>query len=66
MSGRWLPITTQVWETAVTPCDCCGQVVPKRLWVAEVEGEEHRFCSPACVELYRDYVVPKLKGEPRT
>ena len=27
MVGRWEPIETQVWETVVTPCDCCGQVV---------------------------------------
>ena len=31
--GRWEPIVTQVWDTVVTPCDCCGQVVAKRLWV---------------------------------
>lgn len=57
--GRWEPIVTQVWETAVTPCDCCGQVVARRLWVAEVGGEERRFCSPACEDLYLAYVVPK-------
>jgi hypothetical protein len=57
--GRWEPIKVQVWETVVTPCDCCGQVVAKRLWVAEVEGEERRFCGPPCVELYRRYVLPK-------
>lgn len=57
--GRWEPIVTQVWETAVTPCDCCGQVVASRLWVAAVGEELHRFCSPECEELYESYVVPK-------
>jgi hypothetical protein len=57
--GRWEPIVTQVWETVVTPCQCCGQVVAKRRWVAEVEGEELRFCGPACEELYRAYVLPR-------
>jgi hypothetical protein len=69
MAGRWEPIVTQVWETVVTPCDCCGQVVAKSLWIAEVEGVERRFCSTACEELYRSYVLPKLRAgstrEPR-
>ena len=55
--SRWEAIETQVWETVVTPCECCGQVVPKRLWVAEVDGRERRFCGPACEELYRTYVL---------
>jgi hypothetical protein len=55
--GRWEPIVTQVWETAVTPCECCGQVVARRLWVADVEGAERRFCSPECEALYRRHVL---------
>jgi hypothetical protein len=61
--GIWEPIRTQVWETIVRPCDCCGQVVAKQLWKAEVGGEERRFCGPACEELYRTYVLPRL-GSP--
>jgi len=53
---------TQVWETVVTPCDCCGQVVAKQLWVAEVGGEERRFCGPTCEELYRTYVLGRRGG----
>jgi hypothetical protein len=56
MTGRWEPISAQVWETVVTPCECCGQVVPRRLWVVEIDGVERRFCSPECEELYRTYV----------
>jgi hypothetical protein len=48
-----------VWETVVTPCECCGQVVARRLWVADVEGAERRFCSPACEQLYRTYVLAR-------
>ena len=52
---------TQVWETSVTPCECCGQIVARRLWVAEVAGEERRFCTPECEELYRTYVLRKRR-----
>jgi hypothetical protein len=62
MAGQWQPITTQIWETVVTPCDCCGQVVAKRIWVVELEGEDMRFCSPVCEELYRSYVLPKARA----
>jgi hypothetical protein len=57
--GEWEPVTTQVWETVVRPCECCGQVVAKRLWKVDVEGNELRFCGPACEELYRTYVQPR-------
>ena len=33
-------IETEVWDTVITPCDCCGQVVAKQLWVVEVEATE--------------------------
>lgn len=59
--GRWEQIETQVWTTVITPCDCCGQVVPRQLWVAEVDGEEHRFCGTRCEELYATHVVPQRR-----
>ena len=58
--GRWVVLTPAVWETVVRACDCCGQVVPKRLWVVDVEGSERRFCGLECESLYRSYVLPKL------
>jgi len=60
--GRWQDIHVEVWETVVTPCECCGQVVPKRLWMAEVEGQERRFCSETCEVLFRDYVLPRQRA----
>ena len=59
-TGTWRPLHPQVWETVVTPCDCCGQVVAKQLWVVEVAGEESAASADrACEELYRDYVVSR-------
>jgi hypothetical protein len=60
-AGAWEPVRPQVWETVVTPCDCCGQVVAKQLWVVEVEGERRRFCGPECERLYREYVLPRRR-----
>ena len=61
-AGNWQTLAPQVWETVVTPCDCCGQVVAKRLWVVDVAGQERRFCGPECEELYRDYVVARKEA----
>jgi len=58
-TGSWQTLAPQVWETVVTPCDCCGQVVAKRLWVVSIDGAERRFCGPDCEALYRDYVVAR-------
>jgi hypothetical protein len=62
MSGAWEELEPQIWETVVTPCDCCGQVVAKRLWRIEIDGVDRRFCGPDCEQLYRKYVIPKLKS----
>lgn len=61
--GEWEPIEPQVWETVVIPCRCCGQVVAKRLWKVEVEGEAMRFCGPTCEELYRTYVLSQREDD---
>ena len=60
-SGRWKAYATRTKRPHSTARrrDCCGQVVAKRLWVVEVEGEERRFCGPDCEKLYREYVVPR-------
>lgn len=59
--GEWEPIRTQVWETVVTPCECCGQVVATRLWKVELDGETYRFCGPECEDLYRTYVLARKR-----
>jgi ribosomal protein L24E len=57
--GHWEPIVMQVWDTVITPCDCCGQVVAKQLWIVDIDGEPHRFCSERCEELFRTHVMPQ-------
>ncbi len=61
--GRWEEIHPEIWDTVVTPCDCCGQVVARRLWIVEVDNTDRRFCSTRCEELYRTYVVGPTANE---
>jgi branched-chain amino acid aminotransferase len=64
--GRWEEIHPEIWDTVVTPCDCCGQVVARRLWIVEVDNTERRFCSTRCEELYRTYVVGRTANATRS
>lgn len=64
MTGTWREQAPAVWETVVTPCDCCGQVVAKRLWIVQTGDGERRYCSPECEQLYQEYVVPRLAVDP--
>ena len=61
--GSWEPIHTEVWDTVVTPCDCCGQVVVRRRWIAEISGERRQLCSQECEALYRRYIMKERTEE---
>jgi hypothetical protein len=64
MSGHWEEVRSEVWDTVVTPCDCCGQVVAGRQWVVEVPGEgRRRFCDATCEDLYRTHVLARRARE---
>ena len=58
-----MTLAPEVWDTVVTPCECCGQVVARRLWIVNVDGAERRFCSTRCEELYRTYVVARSEDQ---
>ena len=48
-------------ETNIINCQLCGQMIPKDLWVANLDGERKVFCSPECEEIYLQYWLPKYK-----
>ena len=57
--GYWEDLERAWWDTNVVNCSFCGQMIPKRRWVAEVDGEVRSFCSLDCEQLYVSYWVPK-------
>lgn len=57
--GQWEPLEAVWWETNVATCTFCGEMIPKRQWVAEHGGERRVFHSPECEQLYVEYWVPK-------
>jgi len=58
-TGHWQPRSPDWWEIEVINCSLCGQMIPRDLWVVEVNGRRHVFCGPACERLYRDYWLPR-------
>jgi hypothetical protein len=44
-------------------CDLCGQLIPGRYWIAEVEGHERVFCAPEHEQKFVSYWLPRYGGE---
>lgn len=53
--GKWEETNTSWYQLQLVYCDLCGKVIPRRLWVVDVDGEQKRFCDEHCEELYRGY-----------
>jgi hypothetical protein len=55
--SRWIENDAQWYEQRMVHCGCCGRLIAKQFLVADVDGEQKLFCSEACEQLYRDYVL---------
>jgi hypothetical protein len=54
--SRWIENDAQWYEQRMLHCGCCGRLIAKHLLVSD-DGEQKIFCSGACEQLYRDYVL---------
>ena len=54
--SRWIENDAQWYEQRMLHCGCCGRLIAKHLLVAD-DGDQKIFCSEACEQLYRDYVL---------
>jgi hypothetical protein len=57
--GEWRKAEIGYLKASRTYCDLCGQLIPGRYWVADVDGRERVFCGPAHEEKYRTYWLPR-------
>ncbi len=54
--GHWEQLKGDWWQTSVTNCQLCGQVIPRDVWVS---AGGIRFCSVDCDDRYHDYWLPR-------
>ena len=55
--GRWVESGARWFEMQMRYCALCGQIIPGRLWRAEIAGAPRDFCAPSCEALYRNYIM---------
>ena len=57
--GKWVDRDVAWYDQSMTYCACCGLVIPKGYWEAEIRGEALVFCKADCERLYREYRLPE-------
>ena len=60
--GEWVDKEVAWYDQSMTYCACCGLVIPKSYWEAEVGGKALIFCKPDCERLYREHRLPEGGG----
>jgi len=61
-TGRWEILDMRWYETNITNCSLCGKMIPRQVWIVEVDGEEKKFCNSDCEQLYFEYWLPTHAG----
>jgi hypothetical protein len=55
----WIERDVDWNDLSVEYCDVTGQLLPKRYWSFEVDGQEVRTVDPRYERLYLEYVRPR-------
>jgi hypothetical protein len=46
--GKWIERDPGYLSFDVYNCTYCGKLIPRHIWLEEVEGQEKPFCNPGC------------------
>jgi hypothetical protein len=57
--GEWRQAEIGYLKVNRTHCDLCGQLIPGRYWVTEIEGADRAFCTLEHEEKYVSYWIPR-------
>ena len=57
--AHWIENDAEWSEQRLVHCGCCGRLIAKHFLVEEMHGANRIFCSEACLQLYRDYLLPE-------
>lgn len=62
--GDWIKYADSWYESPARYCALTGQLLPGRIWVAEIAGQVLTFVDPASEQLYREYVLGRSGAAP--
>ncbi len=57
--GEWRPSEISYLEPCKVVCELCGQLVPGRFWLEDIEGAERVFCNTDHARKYVSYWHPR-------
>lgn len=50
--GEWIERDPGYLSFDVYNCTYCGKLIPRHIWLEEVEGTPQPFCTPNCHQRY--------------
>lgn len=50
--GEWIERDPGYLSFDVYNCTYCGKLIPRHIWLEEVEGKAQPFCTPTCHQRY--------------
>jgi len=50
--GEWIERDPGYLSFDVYNCTYCGKLIPRHIWLEEVEGKSQPFCTPNCHQRY--------------
>jgi hypothetical protein len=64
--GRWIERDPGYLSFDVYNCTYCGKLIPRHIWLEEVEGQEKPFCNPTCHQSFviRRKRLPRPSSQP--
>jgi hypothetical protein len=52
MMGKWIERDPGYLSFDVYNCTYCGKLIPRHIWLEEIDDQERPFCSPVCSQDY--------------
>jgi hypothetical protein len=64
--GRWIERDPGYLSFDVYNCTYCGKLIPRHIWLEQLDGQEQPFCNPTCHQsfLTRRQRLPRSSSLP--
>jgi hypothetical protein len=62
--GRWIERDPGYLSFDVYNCTYCGKLIPRHIWLHEIDGLEKPFCNPSCHQSFLTRRLRRLHSSP--